>query len=127
VSLSVNLFFKDPESGKIQIEEPGYAPGLKASPGLGGFESWRTELRGSEWAEKNGARFLTQLRDSDLYVENDQLAEFSRECHFFIDHCEDLCAATGRSAHGETVKDRLINYLNAIDQARAKGCGVLIW
>ncbi len=68
MSLIVYTFYIDRNSGKYLTEEL-IEPGKE----LAGFESWRTKVYGASIVKILGAKFLPQLADGDLWVENPDL------------------------------------------------------
>lgn len=93
---------------------------------LAGFESARTKLWGSEAVVELGAVFFPQLRESDLYVQPEEVAAFRAECALLAVHADDLL--TRVSGYGEGyVATRLKNITDAADRAAAIGGGILIW
>lgn len=127
LTLQVNLFFRDPDTCEVtRVEAPAASAPHASEPTLAGPEIWRTQLWSSEWAVQHGAVFLSQLAQNDLYVEHNQLSEFRDECLFFVEHSAELEKAAGQVGSEQTIRSRLANFINAIDQAIEKKCGILI-
>lgn len=91
---------------------------------LAGPESWRYKLWGTTAVINLGAKFLPQLAESDLYVENEDLAAFEDECKMLLNSV-DVFAAQIESAP-DSIKWRLENFLWAIAKARATSGGIYI-
>lgn len=82
---------------------------------LAGFESWRSIVWGSEETINLGVRFLPKLKETDLYVEGEDLIEFIKECKMLIEHYED-----------KSIRFRLNNFIKAANKAILCKGGVLI-
>jgi hypothetical protein len=125
MSLSVHVFVHDAD-GKMQLlDEP---PGVSD---LAGFESWRTEVWGSEVVRSLGARFFPALAGGDLKVEASHVQAFKDECLLLREKLETIAARTaaGRTVeeHRYTISQRLAHIEAAVDRAQATEGGVLIW
>lgn len=114
----VCTFRRDPATGTL-IDDPD----AQQRPGadLGGFESWRTEVWGSDLLRARGAVFLPTLAGADLYVEADELPEFRAECGALLADAENLARELNVSP--AMLKHRLQNFLDAAVRADpAHGC-----
>src|SRR5262245_19919285 len=88
MSLIVYTFQRDP-STQACIPDP-YPEELGRD--LAGAEAWRTTVWGAPAVFRRGARFLPELAQGDLYVENDELAAFAAECHQLLHDLDDFAA-----------------------------------
>ncbi|MFC9434522.1 hypothetical protein [Nocardia sp. NPDC057030] len=101
-----------------------------------GFESWRTEVWGSEAIRSLDARFLPVLADTtrpraDLIVMPEEIPALLRECRMVREWLVEVVprdpheAFFARRARG--ILDRLANIEIAAGRALGVGGGVLIW
>jgi hypothetical protein len=112
MTLIVCTLRRDPSTGALLDDpEPHPRPGQE----LGGFESWRTEVWGSDALRGRGAVFLPTLADSDLYVEANDLAQFQAECSALLADVDNLASELNVSV--ETLAHRLKNFMNAAARA----------
>lgn len=98
---------------------------------LAGFESWRTDVWGSEAMRSLGARFFPVLADADLKVAPGQVPDFRRECVLVRSNLDLLARrADPAGSHAEYVwqiSERLANIEDAAMRAERIGAGVVIW
>lgn len=114
-----------------------------------GFESWRSDIWGSERVRSLGAEFFPRLAGDDLYVEHAQLAQFRRECELLRENLDIVAAgpdplnpqaisfelpsrrvikpADPHAAFLDLVSQRLANIESAVRYALKVGGGVVIW
>ncbi|WP_420035741.1 hypothetical protein ACN2WE_28860 [Streptomyces sp. cg28] len=97
----------------------------------GGFESWRTTVRGSQAARALGARLLPQLAVDDLYVEAPDVPALLAEVELLRTHAAELARATARACTPEQQRRGIGQRLRIIEEscrtALEIGGGVLIW
>lgn len=92
-----------------------------------GFESYRQKLWGSESLSKRGARFFPKLDGSDLFVDPEELAAFADECRMIESESETIAKEIwGQEADGESIRDYMNRFLNAIRIAHERNVGVCI-
>ena len=92
---------------------------------MAGPESARQDLWGSGPVKELGAKFLPQLADSDLWVEQTELQEFESEVLMLIDAVPKLRTQLGRG-DSCALPHYLNNFMRAILYAKHKGGGVNI-
>ena len=102
MSLIVSVYEIDRQSG-TRLADINLPPGEE----LGGFESWRETVWGSNKTIDLGAIFLPRLKETDLYIEGEDLAESVRECQMFIEYYHD----------NKSVRHRLNNYIKAASES----------
>ena len=110
MSLLVCTYKIDPKSKNL-IFDPLSDNGEE----LAGFENWRSTVWGSEETINLGAKFLPRLKETDLYLEKEDLIEFIKECQMLIEHYED-----------RSIRFRLNNFIKAANKAILYKGGVLI-
>lgn len=91
---------------------------------LAGFENWRTKVYSSSIVKSFNAKFLPQLVDSDLWVENQDLEEFSQEIRLLLDNVKLISKNTGYNS--EVITHRLNDILQATKKAKTRNYGVVI-
>jgi len=116
---------------------------------LAGFESWRHDVWGSERVRALGAEFFPRLAHEDLYIAQEQIEQFQRECRLLRENIEIVAFGTGplnpkatyfiaaakrsvdppdsHAAFLETVSKRLANIEAAVQRAVDVEGGVVIW
>lgn len=116
MSLLISVFLVD-DDGRVTEQ-------ITPDEGMGGFESTRHDLWGSDKAVALGARFLPQLRHDDLWVTPAQLDAFEAEVRRMRQAVEHLAGACGyRPSY---VDQRLHNMERACALARTVGGGVVV-
>ncbi len=120
MTLIVTTFQRNPETGEYLGDPYPEEPGAD----LAGTEIWRYEVWGSYAAIRRGAKFLPQLTENDLYIENEDLDGFRKECNMFLEDIEGF--ANEIQAVPETIVHRLNNFIKAIERANREYGGVHI-
>ena len=119
MSLIVTTFHRD-ENGKF-IDDP-YP---EAGEDLAGVEDWRKTVWGSKAAIDRGLRFLPQLNQTDLYIENDELPDFLKECQTLMKDIDNFSKDLGHRS-SETIAHRLNNFIKAANRVLDNDGGVYI-
>lgn len=125
VSLSVYtvLFAED---GKMTLLDAP-APGAD----LAGFESFRTEVWGSDAVRALGSRYFPILASGNLIVPPEEVEDFLRECATVRTKLEKIGPhddlGHSHEWYVETISGRLANIQAAAERALKAGGGVLIW
>ena len=120
MSLVVSAFWYDPAIGEMQ-EFTDWDGGHY----MAGVERARWELWGSEAVKRRGAKFLTQLAKSDLWVGPEELESFVAEVRELLADVDALRAELGRGPDC-LLPHYLNNFLRAAEYARTRGGGVNI-
>ncbi|MFD9569055.1 hypothetical protein ACFWBI_04340 [Streptomyces sp. NPDC059982] len=125
MSLSVDVFTADENGGARFLDVPD------GSSDLAGFESWRTEVWGSQTVRALGARFFPLLAGGDLRVAPHDVREFLAEALLVRGHVDSIAArmdsAEPVTRRAGAIADRLENILDAARRASRAGGGVQIW
>jgi hypothetical protein len=119
MSLVVSAVWTDPESGErvehVEWSDGGY---------LAGIESAREQLWSAPALIRRGARFLPRLRESDLWVEPEDLDAFEVEVRTLTAEFDTLAAEVNWGPG--LLRHYLGNLQRAIEVAREHGGGVLV-
>lgn len=120
MSLVVSAFWRDPATGEtheLTDRENGHH--------MAGVERARWDLWGSEPVRRRGAKFLTRLAESDLWVGPDELDGFVEEVRRLSADVDGLRADLGRDPDC-LLPHYLDNFLRAAEYARARSGGINI-
>lgn len=119
MSLLVNAYRRN-DAGEMVFLDPD-----DGSKELAGFEVYRKTFYGGEAAQSLGLRLLPSLRETDLYVEGEDLNKLQSEAQLVAQNIQLFVAEAGDNAEG--LLPRIRNILDAIDRARKDHGGVVIW
>ena len=113
-----------------------------------GFVRYRRDLWGTNAVQATGAVMIPKLRDSDLFVEPDELDSLQAETEVILDRREGIALAIFDSTlpgEGAVVRDAKLfdafagtapadsiqrycsNLLRCVETARRHKCGLVIW
>jgi hypothetical protein len=120
MTLAISFFEWNEESGENNYCGMPEAPGSE----LFGFETWRRKVWGSDSLIEVGSKFLTQLRDDDLYVNFEELDLFQAELLVIFERAEDLSSKL--ELHIEDLTFRIKNCMSAVDKAKKDRLGICI-
>ncbi|MEV6769200.1 hypothetical protein AB0N05_11295 [Nocardia sp. NPDC051030] len=134
MSLTVHTFLPSPADSRDVVGQVLDTP--ERISNSAGFESWRTEVWGSEAMRSLGARFFPVLADpsrprADLIVMPEEIPALLGECRMVREWLVEVVpqdpdeAVFARLALG--ILDRLANIEIAAGRALGVGGGVLIW
>ena len=119
MSLAVSVFVRDPISKEIVSDE--FLENFTAGP-----EVWRTLVWGASSVVAAGANYLPQLANSDLWVECDELQEFSEECEMLGAKLAELFPQAAVDGTLISIRQRLEIIAEATEYAMQQGAGVSI-
>lgn len=92
-----------------------------------GFESYRTNLWGSQSLIRRGARYFPKLKDGDLFVYPEELDLLANECQMIyadsVAIAQEIWCNKAQSARIQIYMER---FLSAIDLAKQRNAGVCI-
>jgi hypothetical protein len=99
-----------------------------------GFESYRTELWGTNAIHDVGARLIPRLATGDLYVRDTELEALELEALTISEHADSIAAKVFGELNPERRDERAVairrymdNLRRAIAAAREHGCELAIW
>ncbi|MET9951962.1 hypothetical protein ABZ135_10505 [Streptomyces sp. NPDC006339] len=125
MSLVVKVFLVG-ANGKMRVLDVPDGCGDSA-----GFESWRTDVWGSDAVRSLGAAVLPLLSEGDLYVPPYGVDTFLSECLMLRENLERIVQGTQPvrtvEEHRSAIEQRLSNLTDAARRAREVGGGVLVW
>lgn len=118
MSLLVNVRVYDENGEYSEIE-------LENGKDLAGFENCRYTLYGSDLAESLGFKFLPQLKQSDLYVDVEDLEDLEKELEAILEKIDKFSQTS--DLNQEYIQIRIANVLDAIQIAKKVSGVVVIW
>ena len=119
MSLTVSAFIVDEVTGRMVLLP------TEASKKLAGFERSRTVLWSAPIMVKLGLKLLPSLKNSNVRVQGKGLDDLEREVGIIRANMNAIVAEVRFSE--ETLQHSTQNFLDAIQQAREVGGGVVIW
>ena len=119
MSLSVHAYILD-ENDKMV-----YYDTRDSSETLAGFEVYRTEVYGSELAERLGFKVLPTLASGDIYAQGQEVNQLKAEAEIIMR--EALAFAEQFKNDAETIKYRADNIRKACIRARKMQGRVVVW
>lgn len=119
MSLSVDVFFREPGGGMRVLDVPA---GCNDSAG---FESWRHKVWGSDAVRALGARFLPRVFDEWMEVPAGELPGLLDEIALLRARLDPIAAAV--EVHPTALGKRLDNIEAAARRAQELGAWVIIW
>ncbi|GAQ65218.1 MULTISPECIES: hypothetical protein [Streptomyces] len=124
MSLLVEVFVREPDGRRRILDVPD---DVHRS---GGFESWRTTVRGSEFVRSLGARFLPVPAREGPSVEAEDVPEFPREVALLRSRPDEVAHGTRRPRTVEEHRDQIECRPGIIEESIRKalelGGGVLV-
>ncbi len=120
MSLSISVYSLDPTTGKEAQEIV-----LPAGEDLAGFETWRTEVYGSEKARTVGVRRLASLRSGNVDAAGPAIEEIKRETMVLLEHATEIAKVLEKDCG--KLKARFSNISKACDLAIEHQGKLRIW
>jgi len=119
MSLSVEVYTTD-DNGEMVLHDP-----KDYSETLAGFESYRTEVYGSELAKRLGFKVLPTLASNNIYAKGQEVNKLKTEAETIMREASAFAEQFNNDA--ETIKYRADNIRKACIRARKMQGNVVIW
>ena len=119
MSLSVDVYTTD-DNGEMVLHDP-----KDYSETLAGFESYRTEVYGSELAMRLRFKVLPTLASTDIYAKGQEVNKLKTEAEIMMREASAFAEYVKEDADG--IKQRADNIRKACIRARKMQGNVVIW